>query len=79
MQKVTKEIHPPQNNSYTELLRFYCQTSDIDDPSLPFMASMWSYSIANDGGLTGRQQKAADVYITHRLKQYNLTEVLNHE
>lgn len=72
--EIKKNIKIPQDNSYTELLRFYCQTSEQDDPTLPFMVSMWSYSIAK-GGLTGKQAKNAGVYINHRLRSLGLEEV----
>lgn len=64
-------ISPPRSNNWNELLRFYCQTSHCDDPSLDFMASMWSYSIANEV-LTGKQAKMAEKYILHRLKELGL-------
>lgn len=61
----------PEDCSWKEFLRFYCQTCDYDDPSLPFMASMWSYAIANDG-LTGKQAESAFGYIAHRYKKLGL-------
>lgn len=74
MKKLKVDILPPQDNTYIELLRFWCQTSDAEDPSLPFMASMWSYALANNF-LTGKQAKSANVYINHRLKSLGLEEV----
>jgi hypothetical protein len=75
MDTIPIKIAEPQDNSYTELLRFYCQTSEQDDPTLPFMASMWSYSLAN-GCLTGKQAKNANLYINHRLKTLGLEGVV---
>jgi hypothetical protein len=66
------KVSPPNDNSWNEALRFYCQTCEYDNPALPFMVSMWSYSISNDG-LTGKQAKAAEVYIKHRFSKLNLS------
>ena len=77
-EKITFEIAVPKNSSYGEMLRFWCQTADAEDPSLPFMASMWSYAIAN-GELSGKQAKSADNYILHRLKEYGLLNIVNND
>lgn len=61
----------PKDDSYPELLRFYCQTCDADDPSLDFMSNMWSYANSK-GTLTGKQARSADAYINHRLSQLNM-------
>lgn len=72
------EVQLPQDDTYKESLRFYCQTCTADDPTLPFMASMWSFAIANEY-LTGKQAKSALIYLNYRFKQYNLDEVCIHE
>lgn len=69
---ITVEVSPPKDNTWPELLRFYCQQADSEDPSLPFMASMWSYAL-NTGGLTGRQAESAERYIVHAFKSHGLS------
>lgn len=58
----------PEYHAWPESLRFYCQTSSPNDPSLEFMASMWSYAIYN-GSLTGKQAESAHKYLTARYKE----------
>lgn len=74
------EVNLPLNNSYSELLRFYCQTCKADDPSLGFMSNMWSYANSR-GNLTGKQAVSADAYIEYRFKELGLllSEVDNYE
>lgn len=55
----------PMDDTWDESLRYYCQTSDISDPNLQFMAKMWSYSLSK-GPLTGTQKESAERYITAR-------------
>lgn len=69
---ISVKIRPPRDNTWEELLRVYCQLADADDPSLPFMASMWSYAI-NNGGLTGKQADSANRYISHMFKRHNVS------
>lgn len=69
---ITIEVQPPKDYSWAELLRFYCQQSEADNPALPFMASMWSYAL-NTGGLTGKQADSAMRYITHACKERGLS------
>lgn len=52
----------PKEDTYSEWLRFICQTADDDDPSLPFMVSLWSYCLKNNG-LTDKQIKAFQPYL----------------
>lgn len=73
MKIISKDIHLPCDSTWQEALRFYCQTSEPDDPTLPFMASMWSYSIAN-GGLTGKQSVSANRYLEYRMKNLGVNE-----
>ena len=73
MSKISIEVSLPQDNTYTELLRFYCQTCEADDPTLAFMSSMWSYA-HHKGHLTGKQATSANAYIDHRLKKLNIIE-----
>ena len=75
---ITKDISPPTDNSWTELLRFYCQTADANDPGLPFMASMWSFAISK-GKLTGKQADHAKRYIQHAMEKHGLGVVKNAE
>lgn len=72
--KIKVDVLPPRDYTYIELLRFWCQTAHADDPSLPFMASMWSYALANNS-LTGRQARSANVYINYRMRELGLEEV----
>lgn len=58
--KVMQEILPAADY-WPEVLRFYCQTAHPTDPGLPFMASMWSYSLVH-GELTGIHQQMAEKY-----------------
>ena len=68
---IQKEISPPTDNSWTELLRFYCQTADANDPGLPFMASMWSFAIAN-GELSGKHAASAELFVKHAMNKHGL-------
>lgn len=52
----------PKEDTYREWLRFICQTADDDDPSLPFMVSLWAYCLKNNG-LTDKQIKAFRPYL----------------
>lgn len=55
----------PADKHWPEMLRFYCQTSIPTDPALTFMATMWSYSLAN-GELTGTHAMTARAFIEAR-------------
>ena len=73
---IQKEITPPTDNSWTELLRFYCQTADANDPGLPFMASMWSFAIAN-GELNGKHAASAKLFVKHAMDKHGIGEIEN--
>ncbi len=68
------DIQKPQDDTIQEYLRFYCQTSEHDDPSLDFMVNMWSFSVAK-GDLYGNPLHTAIKFLNHRLKKYKIPQL----
>lgn len=51
------EIALPQDNTYVEICRYIMQKADPNYPSLPFIASLYTYAFYNKG-LTKKQRLA---------------------
>lgn len=62
MLNIYMEAIPPKEKNYNEYLRYLCQSLHPDTPDLPYLVSMWSYVLLNNG-LTEKQAKTIHRYM----------------